>query len=72
MNERYGKVVTTTKQYKIGQRNTYYWAKKRYILSRRPHLDIKEVKILTKSDVPEDIKMGIKPEFGVKVVEHKE
>ena len=56
-NEWYGKVTSTTKQYKIGQRNTYYWAKKRCILSRRPHLDIKEVKILTKSDVPEDISL---------------
>ena len=47
-------------------------AKKRCILSRRPHLDIKEVKILTKSDVPEDNDMGIKTEFRVKVVEQKE
>ena len=54
-NERYGKVTTT-----IGQRNNYYWSKKRYILSRRPHLDIKEVKIFIKSDVPEDIKRGSK------------
>ena len=59
----YGKVTTTTKQYKIDQRNTYYWAKKRCILSRRPHLDIKEVKILTKSDVPQDIKMRTQTEF---------
>ena len=42
------------------------------MLIRRPHLDIKEIKIITKSDVPEDIKMGIKTEFGVKLVEHKE
>ena len=48
-NDWYGKVTNSTKQYKIGQRNTYFWAKKRCILSRRPHLDIKEVKILTKS-----------------------
>ena len=68
----YGKVATTTKQHKIGQRNTYYCAKRRYILIRRPHLDIKEIKIITKSDVPEDIKMGIETEFGVKLVEHKE
>ena len=42
------------------------------MLSRRPHLDIKEVKILTKSDIPEDIKMGIKIELEVRVFEHKE
>ena len=36
--ERYGKVATTTGQYKIGQRNTYYCAKKS-ILIRGPHLD---------------------------------
>ena len=70
--EWYGKVATTTKQNKIGQRNTYYCAKRRCILIRRPHLDIKEIKIITKSDVPEDIKMGIETEFGVKLVEHKE
>ena len=70
--EWYGKVATTTKQYKIGQRNTYYCAKRRCILIRRPHLDIKEIKIITKSDVPEDIKMGIETGFGVKLVEHKE
>ena len=50
----------------------YYCAKKRYILIRRPHLDIKEVKIITKSDVPEDIKVGIEPEFGVKLIKHKQ
>ena len=71
-NEWYGKVTTITKQYKIGQRNTYNWAKKGCILSRGPHLDIKEAEILTKSDVPQDIKMRIKTKFGVKVVEHKE
>ena len=71
-SEQYGKITSTTKQYKIGQRNTYCWAKKKCILSRRPHLDIKEVKILTKSDIPEEIKMGSKTDFGVKVVEHKE
>ena len=42
------------------------------MLSRIPNLDIKEVKILPKSDASEIIKMGIKTEFGVKVVEHKE
>ena len=63
---------TTTKQYKIDQRNTYYCAKRRCILIRRLHLDIKELKIITKSDVPEDIKMGIEAEFGVKLGEHKE
>ena len=42
------------------------------ILSHRSNLDIKEVKILTKSDVSKDIKMGIETEFGVKLVEHKE
>ena len=70
--EWYGKVATTTKQYKIGQKNTYYCAKRRCTLIRRPHSDIKEIKIITKSDVPEDIKMGIETEFGVKLVEHKE
>ena len=39
--EWYRKVTTTTKQYKIGQRNTYYWAKKRCLLSCRPQLNIK-------------------------------
>ena len=71
-NEQYGKVINTTKKDKIGQRNTCYQAKKRSILSRRPHLNMKEVKILTKSDNPEHIKIGIKTELGVKVVEHKE
>ena len=46
--------------------------KKRCILSRRPHLDIKQVKILTESDVPEEIKIGIETGFEVKFVEHKE
>ena len=55
----YGKVTSTTKQYKIGYKITYYCAKKRFILSRTPHLDKKKVKILTESDVPVDIKMGI-------------
>ena len=54
------KVMNATKQYIIGQRSTYYRAKKRCILSCRPHLDIKKVKILTKSDVPEDIKLGLR------------
>ena len=67
--EWYGKVATTTKQYKIGQRNTYCCAKKRCILIRRSHLGTKETKIITKS---EDIKMGIETEFGVKLFEHKE
>ena len=71
-NKWYGKVTTTTKQYEIDRRNSHYRAKKRCILSRRPHLDIEEVKILTKSDVPEDIRMVIKTDFEVKVVEHKE
>ena len=62
-NEWYRKVTTTTKVCKIDHSNTYYWTKKRCIFSRRPHLDIREVKILTKSYVPEDIKMGIKTEF---------
>ena len=67
--EWYGKVATTTKQYKIGQKNTYYCAKRGCILIRRSHLDIKEIKIITKS---ENINMGIETEFGVKRVEHKE
>ena len=33
---------------------------------------MKKIKILTKSDFPEDIKVRIKTEFGVKIVEHKE
>ena len=41
------------------------------ILSCTPQLNIKEIKILTKSDFPEDIKIGIKTEFGVKVVKIK-
>ena len=71
-NKWYGKVTTSTKQYKIDRRNSHYRAKKSCMLSRKPYLDIKEVKILTKSDVPEDIKMVIKIEFEVKVVENKE
>ena len=63
------KSCDTTKQYKIGQKNTHYCAKRRCILIRRSHLDIKEIKIITKS---ENIKMGIETEFGVKLVEHKE
>ena len=70
--EWYGKVATTTKQYKIGQRNTYYFAKRRCIVIRRPHLDMKEMKIITKSDVLEDVMMTIETEFGGKLVEHKE
>ena len=62
--EWYGKVATTTKQYKIGQKNTHYCAKRRCILIRRSHLGIKEIKIITKS---EDIKMGIESKFGVKL-----
>ena len=49
-----GKVATATNQHKTDQRNTYYCAKKTCILIRRQHLDMKEVKIITKSDVPED------------------
>ena len=49
-----GKVATATNQHKTDQRNTYYCAKKICILIRRQHLDVKEVKIITKSDVPED------------------
>ena len=52
------------KQYKIGQKSMYYCAKRIYILIRRSFLDIKEIKIITKS---EDIKMGIESEFGVKL-----
>ena len=64
------KVTTNTKHYKIGERNTYQWTKKRCLLSCRPQLNIKDIKILTKSDFPEDMKIGIKTEFGVKVLEH--
>ena len=32
----------------------------------------KKIKIITKSDLPEDMKMGIETEFGVTLVEHKE
>ena len=66
--EWYGKVATTTKQYKIGQKNTHYCAKMRCILIRRSHLSIKQIKIITKS---EDIKMWIGiiniKKFGVKL-----
>ena len=34
--------------------------------------DMKEMKIITKSDVLEDIMMTIETEFGGKLVEHKE
>ena len=44
-------------------------SKRRCILNRRSHLHIKRIKIITK---PEDIKIGIETEFGVKLVEHKE
>ena len=61
--------ATTTKQYKIGQKDTYYCAKRWCILICRSHLDIKEIKTINKS---ENIKIGIETEFGVKLVEHKE
>ena len=35
------KYTANTKQYRIGQRNTYYFATKRFMLIRRPHLDLK-------------------------------
>lgn len=63
-----GKVTSTNKQYKIGQRNAYYCAKSWCSLSLRPYLDM-----LTKTDVPEDIKIGMETEFvdEHKVAEHK-
>ena len=39
--EWYEKIATTTKQYKIGQKNTCCCAKRGCILIRRPHLDTK-------------------------------
>lgn len=66
----YDKVTTTDNQCKIGRKKTYSCAKKRYLLSRRPYLDVKEVEILTQSDVPED--MEIETKVRVKVVELKE
>ena len=35
------KYTANTKQYRIGQRKTYYFATKRFMLIRRPHLDLK-------------------------------
>ena len=57
------KVRATNKQYKIEQNNTYYFAKERCLLSRRPHLDIKEVEILTQFDLTDDIKIVIETKF---------
>ena len=42
------------------------------MLSCRPQLNIKEIKILIESDFLEDIKVGGSKQFGVKVVGHKE
>ena len=60
--------INNTKQAK----RTRETVQKRLDLRLRTHLDIIEVNILIKSDVSEDIKMGIGTEFGVKAVEHKE
>ena len=51
--------------------NTYYCTKKRCTRSPEKHLDIRKVKILTKSNVSEENKVGIETEFGVKFVEHE-
>ena len=64
--EWYGKVTSTKEQYEIGQQKTYYCVRKRYLLSRRPYLDISYLDIL------EDTKMAIETEFEIKVFEHKE
>ena len=45
--------------------------KKRCLLSRRRHLDVKTVESLNKFDVLEDIKKRIITGFGIKAVEHK-
>ena len=42
------------------------------ILSSRPCLDVKEVKILSGSAVLENIYKGIITGFGIKAVEHEE
>ena len=61
--KRYGKSKATNKQYKIGQRNTYYCAKKNaYSVT-----DL----ILSKSDFLEDIMKRIITDFSKKIVEQK-
>ena len=42
------------------------------ILSRRPCLDVKEIEILSESDVLENIQKGIVTGFEIRAVEHKE
>lgn len=42
------------------------------MLSRRPHLDLKEVEMLTQSDFLDDIEIVIETEFRIKVVELEE
>ena len=68
----YGKGTVTNKQYKIDQKKTFYYAKKRCLLSGRPYLEAKEVEILNESDILKNIKKGIITGFGIKAVEHRE
>ena len=42
------------------------------ILSRRPCLDVKEIEILSESDVLKNIQKGIVTGFEIRAVEHKE
>ena len=69
--EWYEKGINTNKQYKISKRNTYYCAKNKCLFSRRPYLDLKEVKILKESDVLENIIKGIMTRFEIKAVKHE-
>ena len=56
--------IATNKQYKIGQRNTNYCAKK--------HAYSVADLVLSKSDFLEDIMKGIITDFSKKIVEQKE
>ena len=66
------KVTAPNKQNQIGRRNTYYYTKKRCLLTCRSYLDFRKVDILTKCYVLEDIQMEFEAKFRIKVVEHKE
>ena len=67
----YGKCAATNKNYKIGQRKTYYCAK-RCLFGRRPYFDLKKDEILNKSEVLEDIKKGLITGFEITAVKHKD
>ena len=54
---------------KVKKKNTYYWTKRRCLLSCRPYLDVQKVEIINKSDVLEDIRKIIITGFGIKAVQ---